>query len=861
MHRVLAAAALAANLWPIPRSVAPGQNVVLGPSTRVVAPRELEKPAAFLTRELARLFGTARHISRGSAIRLELSPRGLPHPEEYAIEPQRSAVVVKARDVRAAFWAANTLLDLFQNARRTPAGYQAYVPRIRDWPDQSFRAFMIQGAWSPDEAELKRNLELLARFHINHFALEFGPQVRLDFDASVSRAGSFSKAQARSIIDYGRSLGMEPIGYLNLLGHLDRAYTKDPYTLHGGIDIRTDAAYEHFVFPILNEMLQVYGPIKYFHCGMDEAWDLFSWLSQQGSDPASLLAKHIQRVDAFLHDRNIKLVIWHDMLIAPDLERTLGAPPGPANGGPPQNTAGALALIPRDVILDYWFYDPLPAYPALDYLRKQGFEVWASPWQTPFSLVRYAAARGIPTMGTLWAGPPGCFASPAFNPVTALYAQAVWDASRASPGVNPEPELANAARRATSAILWRRRTLVFPGAKALIAAPGKRRLIPPDAPGIPQRYGVPLDTRHPIDIPPLEAQARPCADVEAARFIVLPSGAELRLDGVNKPRGEDQLILYTKPLLSTGTNIYGVEAAVSADGRVLDVSPYGAGNHPIPAGGFVLSAHSGPNGSNAAALQALAPGERLGVLDAQGNWIGGAPPLRLAVQLPGGRRLRIDGEDRSRGPDELILYTPYGGRSATGTNRYGVEVIVRKGRVAEVHDGAGDALIPQDGYVLSAHSGATSAAAAALRTLHPGDRLQMLLQKGDRELELDRAEARLRRSFPIGTRCSALFLALSTNAAMLPQTPVALWRVRYADGTCETVPARYGTEVLAPGADALPQRTAGPAWMVDTPKEHYLVLEWKNPRPGKTVSSLELTPLPPMLGVGGRILAVTAAVP
>ena len=54
---------------------------------------------------------------------------------------------------------------------------------------------------------------------------------------------------------------------LNMLGHLERAYQKAPYTTHGGIDIRSDEAYEEFIYPILSEMLEVYGPVEYFHCG------------------------------------------------------------------------------------------------------------------------------------------------------------------------------------------------------------------------------------------------------------------------------------------------------------------------------------------------------------------------------------------------------------------------------------------------------------------------------------------------------------------------------------------------------------------------------------------------------------------
>ena len=96
------------------------------------------------------------------------------------------------------------------------------------------------------------------------------------------------------MINYWRSLGLKPIGYLNMLGHLDRAYQKYPYTQRGGIDVRSDDAYDKFVYPILTEMLEVYGPIEYFHCGMDEAWELFTWLSKERFNVTDLITRHVR---------------------------------------------------------------------------------------------------------------------------------------------------------------------------------------------------------------------------------------------------------------------------------------------------------------------------------------------------------------------------------------------------------------------------------------------------------------------------------------------------------------------------------------------------------------------------------------
>ncbi len=66
---------------------------------------------------------------------------------------------------------------------------------------------------------------------------------------------------------------------------------------------------------------------------------------------------------------------------------------------------------------------------------------------------------------------------------------------------------------------------------------------------------------------------------------------------------------------------------------------------------------------------------------------------------------RIDGLNRPRLDDELILFTPEFDRTTlTGPN--GAEAVIEKGKVSAVRDGRGDAAIPPGGAVLSAHGAA-----------------------------------------------------------------------------------------------------------------------------------------------------------
>jgi hypothetical protein len=72
-----------------------------------------------------------------------------------------------------------------------------------------------------------------------------------------------------------------------------------------------------------------------------------------------------------------------------------------------------------------------------------------------------------------------------------------------------------------------------------------------------------------------------------------------------------------------------------------------------------------------------------------------------AIVDAGGTKRPLDGVNRPRGADELVLFTP-AFHQTTLTDASGTEVVVRRGRVVEVREDAGSTPIPPDGFVLSA---------------------------------------------------------------------------------------------------------------------------------------------------------------
>ncbi|CAN5388281.1 hypothetical protein BH09SUM1_BH09SUM1_23510 [soil metagenome] len=106
----------------------------------------------------------------------------------------------------------------------------------------------------------------------------------------------------------------------------------------------------------------------------------------------------------------------------------------------------------------------------------------------------------------------------------------------------------------------------------------------------------------------------------------------------------------------------------------------------------------------------------------------------------------------SRGPDELIVYTPAYGHPKTGTNAFGAEAIVRGGAVTERT--VGDTEIPADGYIASGHG---NAASWLKMNLNPG----VKVQQTDSELRVEPAAVPAAGADRMAALRSRFFLALA----------------------------------------------------------------------------------------------------
>ncbi len=386
---------------------------------RAEGPQE-QQVARLLAHELQRLHDVTLAVEAGASekprpsIRLVLagSPKGAavlekmagnanwPPPrnaeEGYLLEVGARDAVIFAQSQRGLVYGCQTLLQLVHHE---PAGKTKQIVgvRIADYPQLAFRGVHICIFPNTELAAVRQMILLAARFKYNAVVIEFWASLKSEKRPETAYENAYRPAQIRPLIQLGHALGMEMIPMLNSWGHasgmrsrsgehvvLDRyPEYKDLFEPDGwSFCLSNPAIYDH-LFDRYDELLELFAPVHYFHLGLDEAWGhlgLNESRECRGDKPQELISQHLHKLHSYFAQRNIKVLMWHDMFLERDHPQ-LGRQ-SPANSVPPFNTHLALPKLPRDVILATWNYSQTREWPVPKYFHDKGFPVVVCPWKT-----------------------------------------------------------------------------------------------------------------------------------------------------------------------------------------------------------------------------------------------------------------------------------------------------------------------------------------------------------------------------------------------------------------------------------------------------------------------------------------------
>lgn len=269
-----------------------------------------------------------------------------------------------------------------------------------------------------DDAALDRlgkDIPRLAAMGLNVLFLEVDYHLEFDSHPELRDVSTITKAGAKRFGDLCRANDIRLIPQFQCLGH--QSWAKDTYPLltrypqfdltpgafpgNEGLycrewDVTNPAVYD-MVFDLLDEIIDSFG-VDAIHVGMDEVFLLGSELSPatRGKDPAVLYAKAVNDLYGHLvKKRRVEMVMWADRFID-GKKFDFGKWEASENG-----TAPALDMIPKDIILSPWHYEPRASYPSIPMFLEKGFRVIPASWKNEEAsrkLIEYSLDRKHPKM-------------------------------------------------------------------------------------------------------------------------------------------------------------------------------------------------------------------------------------------------------------------------------------------------------------------------------------------------------------------------------------------------------------------------------------------------------------------------------
>jgi hypothetical protein len=195
-------------------------------------------------------------------------------------------------------------------------------------------------------AYLRSWLKELAAQGYNAILWEVENNIRWETCPECVSPDAFSKAEFKDILAYSRSLGLEPIPLLQTIGHCEYVLKNPKYKPLAEVPDRIDQYCPRnpdvavFLKKWIEEYLEVFGKVRIFHLGADEAYTLGECPRCRAYAAAHSLSElyidHINAMSRPLADKGIRPAIWGDMVL---------------------HHPEALDKLSRKIIILDWLYD------------------------------------------------------------------------------------------------------------------------------------------------------------------------------------------------------------------------------------------------------------------------------------------------------------------------------------------------------------------------------------------------------------------------------------------------------------------------------------------------------------------------
>ncbi|HMD85966.1 MAG TPA: family 20 glycosylhydrolase [Terriglobia bacterium] len=343
--------------------------------------------------------------------------------ESFSIKVTPTGAEVQGRSSAAVYYGALTLLQLVEDT-----GAQARLPEveIHDWPSLAYRGVMVDTSHGPlpTEAEVKRQIDFLARWKINQYYLYSEASIALEGYPLLSPDAQFSQDEIRRLVAYARERHVDVVPCMELYGHLHDLFRVERYAdlaiLPHGSEFDPRNPQVAALLSSWVEQLTGLFPSPFFHIGFDETGEAPVVAVTNKVTAATLYLEQFRLVSGLIQRRGKTLLVWSDMFARyPDLI--------------PQIPAGTIVVpwgYDRTVYEPYWKpfeNSSLPRFIAT------GVSIWdqvAPSFDLSFDNIDSFMARGRQhgvsgLINTLWTDDIAVLIRPAF-PGIAYGGIAAW---------------------------------------------------------------------------------------------------------------------------------------------------------------------------------------------------------------------------------------------------------------------------------------------------------------------------------------------------------------------------------------------------------------------------------------------------
>ena len=172
---------------------------------------------------------------------------------------------------------------------------------------------------------LRERLKALAGLGYDTILWEVENNIRWETCPECVSPDAFTKSEFKDILAYSRSLGLEPIPLLQTIGHCEYVLKNEKYRPLAEVPDRIDQYCPRnpevvsFLEKWIAEYLELFGDVKIFHLGADEAYTLGecprcrAYAAEHSL--SELFIDHINAVSRPLIENGIRPAIWGDMLL------------------------------------------------------------------------------------------------------------------------------------------------------------------------------------------------------------------------------------------------------------------------------------------------------------------------------------------------------------------------------------------------------------------------------------------------------------------------------------------------------------------------------------------------------------------